>query len=180
MIEVIASLLALAYVIFAIYEKKVCWPLAALSAFLYIFVYFDAKLYLEACLQLFFIAIAIKAYLLWGTEDTLFKISRISLKKHILIIAAGCSLSFILGQLLIQFSDADLPYIDAAITVFSISTTFLTAKKILENWIYWIVIDLVAVFVYIHKELYPTAIIFFLYVILAIQGFRTWQKKFHS
>ena len=177
-LESAAALLALAYVLLAIKEDRKCWYAAILSSTLYIAVFYDARLYLEAGLQIFFIVLAFLGLKKWQSRIAKqeSKIHYISLKKHLTLIALTTSISICLGFIIAQNTNADLPYLDALITCFSVMTTYLVAEKIIENWLYWIVIDTVACLVYFYKGLNLTAILFFLYTILAIRGYQKWQK----
>ena len=87
-------------------------------------------------------------------------------------------LTFLLGYYLTIHTSAASPLIDSFTTIFSIIGTFMVAKKILENWIYWIIIDIVSIQLYIGRELYLTGLLFLIYSVIAIYGYFTWAKKF--
>jgi nicotinamide mononucleotide transporter len=91
------------------------------------------------------------------------------------IILLGGLFTFLMGNFWMQFGAA-LPFTDAFTTVFSIIATILVARKNLENWLYWIVIDIVATGVYINREMYPTALLFFLYTLIAVFGWINWKN----
>jgi nicotinamide mononucleotide transporter len=87
--------------------------------------------------------------------------------------------SFLIFQLVALLKvEASYPLIDALTTCFAIITTFMVAHKVLENWIYWIVIDAVSIFLYLDKALWFTAILFAIYIVLAIIGFVNWRNKY--
>ena len=178
-LESAAALLALAYVLLAIKEDRKCWYAAILSSTLYIAVFYDARLYLEAGLQIFFIVLAFLGLKKWQSRIAKqeSKIHYISLKKHLTLIALTTSISICFGFIIAQNTNADLPYLDALITCFSVMTTYLVAEKIIENWLYWIVIDVLSIFVNFHKGLYLFAILFFIYTIVAVIGYFNWKKE---
>ena len=92
-----------------------------------------------------------------------------------------CShLSYISGATLEKYTQAALPFLDALTTWGAIITTYMVAKKILENWIYWFVIDSISIYLYISRELYLTAFLFFIYLIIIIFGYRSWIKKLNN
>ena len=176
-LELTAALLALAYVLLAIKEDRKCWYAAILSSALYIAVFYDARLYLEAGLQIFFIVLAFLGLKKWHstTKESESKVHYISFKKHFVLIGLTTCVSICLGFIIAQNTNSDLPYLDALITCFSVMTTYLVADKVIENWLYWIIIDAVACIVYFYKGLNLTAILFFLYIILAIRGYQQWK-----
>lgn len=177
LIEILAVLTALLYLVLAIKENRYCWPAAIISSLLYIFVFIEVKLYLEACLQVFFIVLSVRGWLRWEGEKAL-SIHCMNIRQHIFGISGMAFLAIFLAQVLIAYTDASLPYVDALITCFSIYATFLVNEKYLENWIYWVVIDAIAVIVYFSKGLEYTTGLFLAYTILAIQGYFVWKKNY--
>lgn len=179
MLELIAALCALLYVILAIREKTIAWLFAIICSALYVFVFYQVKLYLEACLQLFFIAMSVYGLIRWQSKFTPNKtaINKAPIKD----LLRGCLLtgllSITIGYFLSKYTDADLAYLDSLIACFSIYTTYLAAEKFLENWICWAIIDLVASIVYFTKDLHATAILYLLYIFLALQGYSQWKRK---
>ena len=106
------------------------------------------------------------------------KIVSINAKTHIKLIIIGLLLTFLLGYYLTIYTSAASPLIDSFTTIFSIIGTFMVARKILENWIYWIIIDIVSIQLYVSRELYLTGLLFLIYSVIAIYGYITWAKKF--
>lgn len=188
--EICGVVFALLYVLLAIREYRVCWIAAIVSSLAYIPTFYIARLYTETVLQLFFIATSLYGWFAWGKKKNqeinknnipvVLKISVWPLLRHIKLIFLSVIISGITGLILSEFSNASFPYIDAAITVFSIGTTWLQARKILENWVYWIVIDSLAVMVYIKKGLLLTSGLYGLYVILALGGLIEWKKHYNN
>lgn len=177
--EAAASFLALLYVILAIKELRLCWLVAIVSSCLYLLVFFDAQLYTESALQIFFIVLAVKGWRDWDSrsdnKDQL-EISTQSWTEHVRGITVTAGVALAAGMLISEYTTAQYAIFDSAITCFSIYTTWLVTRKILENWIYWIVIDLAAALLYYWKELYLTSLLYLIYVVLAYIGFRQWQK----
>ena len=107
-------------------------------------------------------------------------ISTWNLAQHIMVIAGVLALTGISGFYLDHNTQAAWPYVDSFTTWASVLTTFMVARKILENWVYWIVIDFVAMLLYIERGLYPTAMLFFIYLILCVFGFFAWKKNYQE
>ena len=165
------------YVILAAKEKIWCWLCAFISVSLYIYICYEAKLYLETGLQGFYLIMAIYGYSQWNRSKNKIKIGVWSLQRHILIFGIGIIASLLLGNLFKIYTDAALPVIDSFTTIFSLFATYMVTKKILENWIYWIVIDIVSVYLYFSRDLVLTAGLFVVYTIIAIIGFLSWKKQ---
>ena len=101
-----------------------------------------------------------------------------SLKTHVLAVLGILLATLASGILLIKISNAYFPFLDSFTTWASILTTFMVAKKILENWIYWFVIDGISIFIYLERELYFTAFLFAIYLVIVVIGFLSWLKEY--
>lgn len=169
------------YVIFAAKEEKICWLFGIISVVLYFFIYVapEVRLYSDALLQVFYFGMSIYGWVNWNRmqeSEEVISITRWNWKDHLVAILIGLAGLFLLGWFW-SFMNAALPYVDAMTTSFSIIATYMVVKKILENWLYWIVIDAVCIVVYLHRELHLTAFLFLIYLIIAIYGYYRWQSK---
>ena len=173
--EVSAVGLALAYVVLAIYQQRLCWLAAMASALLYIAIFWRVQLYLEAALQLFYIAMAIgwRSGEMRTTAWSQFKRGHTAIMRRPVALLL---LSLMLGGAMQTFTDAASPFIDAGTTVSALAT-WMVARKLLENWLYWIAIDLASIGLYLSRDLTLTAVLFGGYVILAGLGYRTWRRQ---
>jgi nicotinamide mononucleotide transporter len=97
------------------------------------------------------------------------------LKTHLKLIGITTLISLFIGYGMATYTQAAFPYLDAATTCFAVMTTYLVAKKVLENWLYWVVIDLVSIYLYLSKGLMLTSLLFVLYVGLAVVGYFLWR-----
>ncbi len=154
------------------------WPFAIVSSLCYIVVFYQVKLYVDTALQFFFIGSSIYGWFYWKSttdEKTIeaVKIQSKTLASYILIMSL---LAFLLGWWLKKNTDASLPFFDAFTGCFSVLAQWLLARKHIENWIIWIAVDILYVGMYISRELYPTAILFFAFLILALMGYYGWKK----
>tara|TARA_B100001741_G_C16301369_1_gene481430 strand:+ start:49 stop:645 length:597 start_codon:yes stop_codon:yes gene_type:complete len=176
-VEILAVTFSIIYVILAAKENIWCWLAAIISVSLYIYICFSAKLYAETSLQVFYLFMAFIGYYNWNKKEQHLKISEWHIKKHLYIILTGALLAFILGFIFSTYTDAKMPIIDSFTTVFSIFATYMVVKKILGNWLYWIVIDAVSVYLYDSRDLHLTALLFIIYTSIAIFGYFNWLKS---
>ena len=178
--EIAAVILAVAYLVLAVRQNILCWLAALLSSCLYMGVFFAAQLYMESVLQIFYAVMAIYGWYQWrygGTEHAGVRINVWSIRQHAIVIVAIAALSLLLGWGM-SHTGAAFPYADSFTTVAAIVTTFMVARKVLENWVYWFVIDSISVYLYLSRELYLTTLLFLLYLVLIVVGFRTWWREY--
>jgi nicotinamide mononucleotide transporter len=177
LLEYFALVLSIFYVVLASKKSKWCWIFAILSSTLYIVICFQFQLFFESILQLFYVFVAIYGWINWRkTEDI--KIKTFKSIMHLKFILLLAIISFSFGFFSSRISNQFYPYLDAAIFVFSIFSTFLLSKKVLENWIYFIIIDILATYVFWKRGLVLTSILYFLYSFIAIYGFFEWKKVY--
>lgn len=180
--ELIAVVSALIYVVLAAKENIWCWPAALVSTVIYTVIFYDVYLWMDSLLQVYYFGMAIYGWYCWqyinkSPKETL-HIQTWPLNFHLKAIVLLSLVSVVIGWLMANFTPADFPFIDSATTVFSVFTTYLVAKKVLENWLYWIVINAVSVYLYIQKDLEPTAALLVLYFFMALYGYFQWLEKF--
>ena len=178
--EIVAALLAIAYLLLAMRQDARCWIAWIISSLMYLFVMYSAGLYMEAGLQIFYLLMGFYGLYQWqyklANNETL-KIKVWPISTHMMCLTALFLLVITSGYILNNNTDAASPYIDAFTTWGAIIASYMVAKKILENWIYWFVIDFVSVFLFVSRELYPTALLFCLYLVLVIIGYRSWKNE---
>ncbi|WP_066966531.1 nicotinamide riboside transporter PnuC [Microbulbifer sp. Q7] len=181
--EVAAVLLALAYLLLAMRENILCWYAAFASTAIYLFLFWDVSLLMESALQIFYLLMAIYGWWQWRhrkSDGKTLHIHRWSATMHLSAFAAIGVLTLVFGYLLDQYTSAVLPYLDSFTTWGAVVTTYMVTRKVLENWLYWIVIDGAAIYLYIDRELYLTALLFVLYVVLVIIGFIQWYRLYQQ
>jgi len=179
--EIIAVIFAVLYLLLAIRENIWCWFCAGASTAIYVVLYSDAKLYMESALNVFYFAMAIYGWFVWrsGGEQNL-PVVTWPLRTHALALVAIAVSVTISGYLLDTSTDAAFPYIDSATTFAAIWATFLIARKVLENWWYWLVIDVVSVFIYWSRGLELTSMLFTAYVVMIPFGLLRWSRSFRD
>jgi len=178
LLEQLAVLCALLYIILISLKSQWAWLFATISSAIYFFLFYFGKLYMDAGLQVFYVAMAIYGWYEWSDPDEEADdgIARWSGVRHLYVIGSTFVMVFIAGFIFDEYTDQVNPYPDAFITVFSLVATYMVTKKVLENWLYWIVIDLVASLLYINRGLELTAILYLLYSVIAIFGYFNWKK----
>lgn len=190
-LEVIAVLLGFAYLFLAMKENSLCWYAAFGSTAIYSWIFFDVSLVMESALNVYYLGMAIYGWLVWNkinsTESTQtpndskkLKVTTWSIKQHLASITGVIALSLLSGYFLNNHTTAVMPYLDSFTTWGAVLTTYMVAKKVLENWVYWIVIDTLAIYLYIDRELYLVALQMAVYVILCFIGFNAWLKSYQS
>ena len=181
-VEFWAVITSIAYAWLASRNNIWCWLFGIASPILTMYaLYFYFNLYAEVILQFYYIGMAIYGFYTWkfgGIKHSEKPIEVWPVKKHILIIITGLLLSVILGYVLKNYTDAASTYVDSFTTVFAVFATYMTARRLLENWIYWIVIDTVSIFLYAGRGGHFFALLFVAYTIIAIYGFYNWRKLY--
>lgn len=186
-LEVTAVIFAMAYLLLAVRENVWCWLFAFLSTAIYTVLFWDVSLLMESALNVYYMAMAVYGWYLWthgGTNgDELphaLAVRSMSLSQHVLVIAGIATLTVISGYLLGEHSNAAWPYVDSFTTWASVITTYLVARKYLQNWLYWVVIDTVSVPLYIDRGLNLTALLFVAYVVIAVVGYFKWKEHLRN
>ena len=178
--EVLAVIMAIGYLLLAIRENIWCWFCAGISTAIYVWLFLDARLYMESGLNAFYFAMAIYGWWVWWSGRTnghKRPIVQWPIAVHAAAIMCILALSAASGYLLDTRTDAAFPYVDSMTTWSAIWATFLVARKVLENWWYWLVIDVASVFIYWARDLELTAGLFVLYVIMIPFGIVSWTRS---
>jgi len=179
--ELIAAGLGFIAIFLQIKQNIWYWLVSIIMVSMYIYIYIASKLYADMSLQVYYLIISFYGWYMWlfGNKQNHhrgeLKVSRIT-KEMVAILGIIAMLLFILiAWILITFTNSDLPYWDSFTTALSFVATWMLARKVLENWLIWIVVDAVSVGIYIYKDLYPTAVLFLFLSVLAIVGYKKWK-----
>lgn len=181
-LETLALVLALLYLVLAIRQNLWCWAAAIASCGLYLYVFAGAQLYMESGLQVYYIAMAIYGWSQWrpGQSGQSRPVTTWRPRQHALALVAILILTLASGWALRTYTQAAYPFLDSLTTWASILTTVMVARKILENWLYWLAIDSLSIWIYWQRELYQTAGLFALYLVLAVIGYIAWRRDWTS
>jgi nicotinamide mononucleotide transporter len=178
MIEITGFALAIAMVICNIRQLQWGWPLAIASSALYLVVFAQAKLYGDASLQILFIALALWGWWQWrrGTEKNRLVPRSLTNPQAAWGLALWLILWLWITWILRSFTDSDAALADAFITTSSIAATLLLARKFTANWLVWLAVNVVSVILFIHKQLWLTAVLYSLLAAMSVHGWRVWRR----
>ena len=157
------------------------WPIAITSVVIYIFIFLEAKLYADTGLQFYFLLMNLYGWYFWSRKSENKKkvpVSAIKKKEIILSLIAVAVFTVVLGYMLKQSTDASFPFIDSFCTACSLVAQIFLARKVMENWLIWIFVDLIYVGVYLAKDLHLTAGMYALYIYIAAIGYIDWRKEY--
>jgi nicotinamide mononucleotide transporter len=181
-VEIIAVITSIAYAVLASKNNIWCWFFGILSPLFSMYaLYFYFQLYAEVYLQVYYIGMAVYGFYSWkyGSRDHKEKAIEVwSISRHSILIISGLILTFTLGFYLKNYTEAASTYLDSFTTIFAIFATFMTARRILENWIYWIIIDGISIYLYFDRGGNLFALLFLAYTIIAVYGFYNWRKTY--
>ena len=184
--EVIAVVLGLAYLVLAMRQNSWCWYAAFGSTAIYIGLFWSVSLPMESALNVYYLAMAVYGWWVWryGNRDqsqqhsTELPIQSWGMRQHLLAIGGVMVLTLVNGYLLSSFTDAARPYVDSFTTWGAVITTWMVARKVLENWLYWIVVDSVAAWLFFDRGLYLTSVLMAVYVGMVIVGWFRWKAQY--
>ncbi len=186
-IELTAAVLGLLAIYLQIKQNVWYWSVSIVMVSMYIYVYIKSTLYADMSLQVYYLVISFYGWYNWlfgGRKQTGEKrelpVSRLSRKMIPWLLVIAVALFFGIAYILIHFTDSDVPYWDSFTTSLSFIATWMLAKKYIENWLVWIVVDAVSIGIYIYKELYPTTVLFFILTVFAFVGYFAWLKDLKS
>jgi nicotinamide mononucleotide transporter len=177
-IEIAAAVLAVVYLLLAIRQRSSCWVAAFISSCLYVWVLFGARLYMESALNAFYAAMAVYGYRQWreGSGGAGLAVCRWPMRRHVAGAAGVVALSLISSYFLRRFTPAAWPFIDSLVTWSSVFATYLVARKVFENWHWWLIIDSAGLCLYFSRRLFVTTLLFALYLVLIVVGMRQWRR----
>jgi len=183
-LELIAVILALAYLVLAARQSQWCWLAAFISCALYVQLMFAARLYLETLLQFCYVILAVYGWWQWqygagrsATEQGDIGRPQFSLWWHVRAIGLTSTVATLVALLAARYTDAEAVWLDSFTTVFSLFATWLLTRKAIENWWYWLVIDTAYIYLYLSKGFTATAGLFALYVLLVIYAIFQWRRQ---
>ncbi len=188
-IEITGTIFALIYLFFSINEKVWLWPTGFITSFFYLIVFFNSRFYADMALQLYYMAVSVYGWYHWigkpkfKSNDEIIKTKKLNFFQWLYYITGIIILNLVIYYLLLflplylGLPAPEMPFLDAFTTAASIIATYLLARKILENWILWIIIDAVSMSMYFYKGLYVTTFLFMVYTGLAIVGYIKWKRN---
>jgi len=184
--EVIAAALGFVAIFLQIKQHIWYWLVSIIMVSMYIYIYIEAKLYADMSLQVYYLGISFYGWYMWlfgrkiNNHKSALHVSTSPARLRSILAIISVALFFLMAWFLSQFTNSDLPYWDSFTTSLSFVATWMLARKKLENWLIWIVVDAVSVGIYLYKELYPTAFLFLFLSILAVVGYKRWKSDMEA
>ena len=179
-IEIVGAILSLIYLYLSIKQKISLWIFGFLSSALYIVVFFQTKFYADMSLQFYYLVISVYGWFNWkyGKPNTGQELPATKITKRLILqLGASSILIYVIYYLVLaKFTDSTIPKADSLVGMLSVIGTWMLARKLIENWLVWIVADGIATGLFFYKGLYPTAVLFIIYTIMAIVGYWQWKK----
>lgn len=181
--EYVAVLLSVAYLFLAARQSLWCWPAAFFSTLIYTMLFYNGALLMDSALNVFYMFMAFYGWYSWRNQPLSehaphheLAVSPWRKRKHLWIISITMLIAIVLGYVMDNYTRADFAYLDSITTCFSVVATYLVARKILENWLYWVVIDAISVYLYVNKGFYLTSVLFMFYTTMSMWGYMQWRE----
>jgi|SRR5690554_1112597 len=180
--EIIAVILAIAYLVLAVRQNSLCWYCALASTAIYTVIFWEVQLLMESALNVYYMLMAIYGWWHWrrGEQKPALPVQRWHWRRHALIITGITFITLTSGVLLSRHTEAAWPFVDSFTTWASVITTYMVARKVLENWYYWMVINSTSMIIFIERELYLTALLLMTYLIISIFGYIAWRRDYRA
>lgn len=179
-LETLAAVFGIVSVYLSTRENILSWPTALVNVGLYFIVFYEAKLYADMGLQAVYFALSLYGWYQWlygGENRTVLHVSRATPALGVVLAAIGFTVAAVMATLLARLTDASLPYLDSATTSTSLVAQWMMTRKILENWLVWVTVDVVYIGMFIYKHLYITAALYAVFLVLAVMGYVQWKRS---
>lgn len=182
LLEITGSALGFLYLYWEYKASVWVWAASMAMPLVYIFVYYDAGLYADLAISVYYVLASLYGLICWlggkksGGDGGQRRISRMPSKYYLPAIATGALLFPAIAYLLIRFTDSTVPWADSFTTSLSIVAMWMLAKKYVGQWLLWIVVDVASAALYIYKGLYFTSGLYLVYAVVAVAGYRKWLK----
>jgi nicotinamide mononucleotide transporter len=180
-IEVFGAVTGLLYIWFSVRQNILLWPVGIVSSAVYIWIFLVAKLYADMSLQVYYLIMSIYGWYFWikgrkNEENDQILVSKTSniLRVNLSLITIG--LWILMFFILKKFTDSNVPVADSLVTALSITATWMLTKKKLEQWLVWILVNIMSVALFFYKELYATVFLYIILGIMAYVGYIRWKK----
>lgn len=181
-LEIAGLLVGLAYLYFEYHANRLMWLMSVIMPMISLWVYFRAGLYADFAINIYYLAIAVYGYLVWtfglkrDKKSEPVPISHTPRQMYVGLILALLAIYALIAWLLINFTNSTVPYYDAFTTALSIVAMWMLARKYVEQWIAWFVVDAVCVGLYIYKGIDFYAALYAVYTVIALLGYRKWLR----
>lgn len=179
--ELAAVVLAVAYLLLAVRQNRLCWIAAFVSTAIFTVLFWNVQLLMQSALNVYYMIMAVYGWWHWqhgqGSDGPL-PITRWPLSRHALALGVITACALVSGFFLDRHTEAAWPWLDSFITWGAVVTTFMVARKVLENWAYWMVINSLAIFLFIDRGMALTATLHASYLVISIFGWISWHRDY--
>ena len=179
-LENLAVAFGLASVYLSTREKISSWPVAIINVGIFFFVFWKAKLYADAVLQIVYLLLSVYGWYEWlfgGVNKARLEVSRARMRDWVILVPLAIAFAIGLGTFLARHTDSPVPYLDASLTATSLVAQWMMTRKQLENWVIWIAADIVYVPTFLARHLPSTAVQYAVFLVLAVMGYVSWRKS---
>ena len=180
-LELLATIMGILSVWYARKNNVLVFPTGIVSVLIYVFITYENKIYAEAGINIYYFIMSVYGWILWTSKNKKIKknISKNNTRDNLIygfiFLFLFCFLFFVLKS-----TDSDVVFLDSITTALSLTAMLLLARRKLENWIYWVIADIIYIPLFIYKELYITSFQYFVFLVLAISGYFEWKKILHN
>lgn len=183
--EILGTLFSLVYLYFSIKQNIWLWPLGLISSAIYVYVFFKAGIYADMALQVYYVVISIYGWYYWSRKKTKntnpeVKVKYTGKRNAVFLLIITAALFIVIAFVLKNYTDSQIPFWDAFTTAASITATWMLAKKYIEHWIVWVLVDLVSSGLYVYKNLYFTVFLYLVYTVMAVVGYFQWKNTINK
>jgi len=182
-LEIFAAAVGAWSVWLSVRQNVLSWPTAIVNVVLYTIVFYEAKLYADMGLQVVYAVLSVYGWYQWlygGEGHTTLHVSRTTRSLSVRLALIAATSAVLLGSLLHRSTDAALPFMDSALTSASLVAQWMMTRKLLENWAVWIAVDILYVGMFIYKGLYVTAVLYAVFLGLAVKGWIDWRNSIRA
>ena len=179
-IEQVAVAFGIAGVFLSVRQKILAWPVGIVNVLLYTIVFWEARLYADMGLQVVYAVLSAYGWFQWvhgGANRTALPVSHVTPRAAATLAVLAVTFAVALGFFLSRTTDASLPWLDSSLTAASLAAQWMLTRKLLENWLVWIVADAVYVGMFLHKDLHLTAVLYAIFLALAVMGWLQWRRS---
>ncbi len=178
--EIVAAVFGVISVFLSVRQNIWSWPTAIVNVGMYIVVFYRSKLYADTGLQVVYVVLNFYGWYQWlygGKNRIELPVSRMAARLATYLVIIGALSTGLIGTILSRNTDAALPYMDALTTSTSLVAQWMMTRKLLENWIVWVAVDVVYIGMYIYKDLYVTSGLYAVFLILSVMGYIEWKRS---
>jgi len=179
-LEITAAGFGVVSVYLSVRQNIWSWPTAIVSVGMYTLVFYRSRLYADMGLQVVYVVLSLYGWYQWlygGSNRTELKVSRTGRRVAFVLFAAVLTSAAILGTLLHRHTDAAIPYVDSLTTSTSLAAQWMMTRKLVENWLVWVAVDVVYIAMFINRSLHVTAVLYAVYLVLAAVGYFKWRHE---